>query len=128
MPGVRGAIQRLKSVRYIEWVLLAMAAAAAALLLTGRAPEENAGKTALEERMESVLSCVEGAGSVRVLVHSDEAAAAFSQGAERASGVVVVAEGAGNLRVAMELEAAVQALLGVDAGQIEILPMKGEEP
>lgn len=128
MPGLREAFGRLRGVRYIEWILLALAAAAAAIMLTGRSSSPEAERTELEIRMESVLSCVEGAGKVRVLVSSGDTAAVFSQAEERRTGVVVVAEGAENIRVALELERAVQALLGVNADQIEILDMKEESP
>ena len=43
------------------------------------------------------------------------------------TGVVVVAEGAGDLTVKMELQQAVQALLGVEAQQVEILGMEKTE-
>lgn len=126
MAGLREALDRLRGARYIEWILLAMAAAAAVLLLTGSPRGGEAGRTELEARMESVLSCVHGAGKVRVLVHSGETTAAFAQAAE--PGVVVVAEGAEDIRVALELERAVRALLGVSAGQIEILDMGEDAP
>jgi stage III sporulation protein AG len=41
--------------------------------------------------------------------------------------VLVVAEGAGDLKVNMALQRAVQALLDVDAEQIEILTMKEDD-
>lgn len=125
MPGVREALGRLRGVRYIEWVLLAVAAAAAVLLLSGQETVGGAARTDLEARMESVLSCVAGAGRVRVLVGEGASAPVFGQ-ADAAAGVVVVAEGAEDLRVALELERAVRALLGVGAGQIEILDMREE--
>lgn len=126
MSFIRQAAARLRGARHIEWVLLAVALAAF-LLLTADSP--GAGlyeSTSLERRMENVLSCIDGAGKVRVLVHSADAAAFSSQDGQ-ASGVLVVAEGAGNLKVNMELQRAVQALLGIEAEQIEILTMKEDE-
>ncbi len=123
MSVIRQAVQRLRGARHIEWVLLAVALSALFLLTAGTGGGE-ADSASLERRMERVLSLVEGAGEVRVLVHSPEAAEAFASGAERASGVLVVAEGAGSLKVSMALQRAVQALLGVEAEQIEVLTMK----
>ena len=126
MSVIRQAMDRLRGARHIEWVLLA-AVLAALLLVTADAPGADVYEsTSLERRMENVLSCIEGAGRVRVLVHSADAAAFASQDGQ-AAGVLVVAEGAGNLKVNMELQRAVQALLGVEAEQIEILTMKEDD-
>lgn len=123
MSFIRRALDRLRGVKHIGWVLLA-ASLAALVLAGGGETGLNTGATGLERRMESVLSCVEGAGRVRVLVNGggQEETPRSGQG-----GVVVVAEGAGELRVRMELERAVTALLGVESSQIEILGMKGED-
>ena len=127
MSVIRQAAARLRGARHIEWVLLA-AVLAALLLVTADAPGADLYEsTSLERRMENVLSCIEGAGKVRVRVHSEDAAAAFAPQDGQAAGVLVVAEGAGNLRVNMELQRAVQALLGVEAEQIEILTMKEDD-
>ena len=122
MSLIRQAAEKLRGARHIEWVLLA-GLLAAFFLLMGRAEPTNQ-STALEKRMENVLSMIEGAGRVRVLVNQTDSAEAFSPSGRQAAGVVVVAEGAGDMRVKMELQRAVQALLNVEAGQIEILTMK----
>ncbi len=124
MSVLQKAAQKLRGARYIEWVLLTAALAALVLLLTDAPADSAYEATALEKRMESVLSSVEGAGRVRVLVNSEDAAAVFSAGGSAAGGVLVVAEGAGDILVAMELEQAVKALLGVESEQIGILTMK----
>ena len=124
MSFIRQALQKLRGARHIEWALLAGVLAAALLLSGGQ--QENSASTDLERRMENVLSVIEGAGRVRVLVNQTEAAAVFSDQSAQPSGVIVVAEGAGNMKVRLELQRAVQALLGVEAGQIEILSMKEE--
>lgn len=123
MSVVRQALDRLRGARHIGWLALTAAAAAIILLLTGSGETADSGATALEKRMESVLCCVEGAGRVRVLVNGGEPALGSGQSA----GVLVVAEGARDIRVRMELEQAVMALLDIDASQIEILGMKGED-
>ena len=124
MSVFRQAMEKLRGARHIEWVMLAIALAALILLGVGGSSDSGEESTRLERRLESILSCIEGAGRVRVLVHSEEEAAAFAYQEEKTAGVLVVAEGAGNLKVNMELQRAVQALLGLQAEQIEILTMR----
>lgn len=116
----------LKGAKRMEWILLLAVAAALVLLMTSRGAT-GGGETDLEARMEAVLSQVQGAGRVRVLVSEGAAdAQAFSQQAsEGVRGVVIVADGAGDVRVALELAAAAQALTGVDADAVQVLKMEG---
>ena len=115
MSGIRQAFERLCAVRHIEWVMLCIACAAVLILMGGG----EKGSTQLEMRMENVLGCMEGAGEVRVLVNEGAGGTVV--------GVVVVAQGAKDLRVAMALEQAVQALMNIDAAQIEVLSMEKRE-
>jgi hypothetical protein len=114
MSGIRQAFERLRAVRHIEWVMLCIACAAVLILMGGEGRQH--GSTQLELRMENVLGCMEGAGEVRVLVNEGAGGAVV--------GVVVVAQGARDLRVAMALQQAVQALMDIDAAQIEVLSMQ----
>lgn len=110
-------LERLRSVRHLD-ILLALFALAACVLLGGRfCAGETSGKTSLESRMESVLARVEGAGEVHVVLRCDEH--------ENVQGAVIVAAGAGDVGVRLALGQAGRALLGVDAVQIEVLPMEG---
>jgi hypothetical protein len=115
----------LKGAKRMGWIAVAAVAAAILIVLAGQV-EPKADKTALEARMEAVLSTVRGAGRVRVLVAEDESAQAFASpdGQPPARGVVIVADGADDLRVALELSAAAQALLGIDADKIQVLKME----
>ena len=103
-------LEKLKGLRRPELLLAAVALAACALLLGGRVA---GGETSLEARMARVLSQMEGAGRVSVLLNrgSDE----------RVTGAVIVAEGADNLRVMLELQRAAKALLGLELEDIEVL-------
>lgn len=121
---LKRALDRLRGTRHIEWLLMLIVLAAAVLLTTGTDFQGAAPATEIERRMEAVLSCVEGAGQVRVLVNSPESMPAFSQGEMKTTGVIVVAEGAGDMKVRLALQQAVRAFLGVDTGQIEILTMR----
>ncbi len=107
-------LDRLKGLRFGE-VLLAAAVLAVCMLLAARS---GGGSTALEERMETVLSQVEGAGRVRVLLSRAEDGGPVT-------GAVIVAEGASSMRVLLELQRAAKALLALDLEQIEVLGMGG---
>ena len=72
--------------------------------------------TPLEERLESTLSAVSGAGEVRVLVNED------ASGTVR--GVLIVAQGADDLRVQLELAQAAHAILQVELQNVEVLKME----
>lgn len=116
----------LKGAKRLEWILV-LAVFAAVMLLVASRNGASGGETALEARMEAVLSSVRGAGRVRVLVsETKDNAEAFSasESAGSVQGVVIVAEGADDLRVALELSGAAQALLGVDAEKIQVLKME----
>lgn len=120
-------VQRFRGVRHLEWILALLAAALLlALLSAGWNGETDEQAMGMEARLERVLSAVEGAGRVRVLINEpEEVQAAFmNQTREKPAGVLVVAQGAGDIRVRMELSRAVQALLGVDAASVEILKME----
>lgn len=94
----------------------------------GKQEAEETASTALERRLERVLSAVEGAGEVRVMIREreGEAATVFSSGQEAgAEGVLIVCEGAESLRVRLALEQAAQALLGVDYSRIQVVKMEG---
>jgi len=122
MSLIRQAAEKLRGARHIEWVLLA-GLLAAFFLLTGRAEPTNQ-STALEKRMENVLSMIEGAGRVRVLVNQTDSAEAFSPSGRQAAGVVVVAEGADRASVRLDLVSAVTSLTGLKADKITVIKMK----
>ena len=132
--AIRELFGRLRGVRNLGTLVLVAALAMAALLLYG-GHDDTGGEppgTALESRMEAVLSQIEGAGRVVVLLREKDAQPAFGggqadPGAGRVEGVVVVSEGAGDVRVALELARAVKALLGVDMARIEVLRMERSE-
>lgn len=129
MGGWERVVSALRGARRVEWIALIALLALAVLLTQSGTREEtqNAQTTPVEQRMESVLSMVRGAGKVRVLVRErTPSTASFASGTEEGQpvGVVVVAEGANDLRVALELARAVQALLGVEMNQIEVLKME----
>ncbi len=131
--NARALWQRLKSIRHVEWiVLLIVVGIAGSVLMQEGAPLQSSNTTDLEKRLAHVLSAVEGAGRVEVIVHTLAEEPAQTVGAfgtvsaqkagEKPSGVIVVAEGAERLQVRLDLARAVQTLLGLPASAVEVLP------
>lgn len=117
----------------------------------------------LEQRLMDTLSCVRGAGRVKVMItyetgsemvpamstdvtssvtgsgesqtrtESSSPVTTYQNGENEAivlmereptvRGVIVVAQGAADISVRLKLQAAVQAVLGVEAGKVEVLEM-----
>ena len=104
-------LDMLRGARRIELFIALVAAAVLLLQLVGTVSV--GGGTELEQRLAGILSQIEGVGRVRVMVTENP-----DGGAE---GVLVVADGADDIRVCLQLQYAVQTLLGTDAAQIEIV-------
>lgn len=155
MGMLQGVGEKLKRLKSAEWAVLLIALGLAGSLLivpgsgllglggTGGQQQPSAGveaSDALEARLSRVLSSIEGAGRVEVVIYYAQPAAAVISGngwlepsAQQASGtgdpagVVVVADGAGDITVRLELARAVQTLLRLDADAVEIFKMEREE-
>ena len=106
-------LSRMRTLRGVEWAVAAMAAGAVALLVTG----SQAGGTQYEKRLERLLSAIDGAGEVRVMVNE------FRRDGESRTGVVVIAQGAEDVRVAMDLSRAVCSLTGAEPEWVEVFAM-----
>ena len=105
-----------RAARKIEIVLVAVMIAVMAVIMLSQenAPSSAAGSE--EQRMERLLSRIEGAGQVDVMINSGE---------DGVRGCVVVADGAGDMRVLLKMRRAVQAALDIPAENIEIIPSGG---
>ena len=120
----------MRRVRRLQWPVIAALALACILVLSagGRQGGETAQTgTALEARLERVLSAIEGAGRVRVMIREEsraEVSAFAPQQEASAEGVVIVCEGADEMRVRLALEQAAQALLGVPYSRIQVVKME----
>lgn len=111
------------------WILAAAAALIALILLSGQWGSKDMSATDLEARLSDVLSSVEGAGRVRVLVHTNVeggAISAWSQQNASVIGAILVAEGGGDALVAARLARAASTALGIDQTQIEVFEMGKE--
>lgn len=105
----------LRGARRIEfWITLA---AVCALLALAMNPGDSGsgGGSEVERRMERVLSRIDGAGRVTVMLSGD---------AESPTGAVVAASGAGDARVVLELQRSMRALTGLELDRIEVVKSK----
>lgn len=114
MTGFRASVAKLDRMRARSWLMLALLAAAALLLMSlGSGSKANVSET--EARLERVLKEVEGAGKVRAMVLEDNG---------NVRGVLVVAEGADDVMVRLRLQNAVRTLWGMENCEIDVVPMR----
>lgn len=104
----------LRGARRIEFWIIAAAVCALLALAAGGTSSGSASEA--EARMERVLSRIEGAGRVAVMLSGD---------GDVPEGAVVVASGADDVRVMLELQRALRALTGLELERIEIVKSKG---
>lgn len=108
--------QRLKSIKHIEIIIAVIFAVIVLLIyLSSVNPvkrTQSSASTNLETRLESILSDIEGAGNVSVLINNTD---------NQIDGVIIVASGADNVFVKMNILKAVETVLKIPTAQIEIL-------
>jgi len=135
-----------KRIKGAEWAVLLLVLGLAGSLLVSAGPElfgnsapepRESPRDALEARLSRVLSRMEGAGAVEVVIHYAAPAAVragnwFDMPEKEESGepigALIIAEGAGDLKVRLELARAVQTLLQLDVNAVEIFKMEAEIP
>lgn len=108
--------QKLKSIKHIEIIIAVIFAVIVLLIyLSSVNPvkkTQSSASTNLEMRLESILSDIEGAGNVSVLINNTD---------NQIDGVIIVASGADNVFVKMNILKAVETVLKIPTAQIEIL-------
>ena len=106
--------QLFATLKAARWLELTIAAGLICILLV-LALSSGSGDAASKEevRMQRILSRIEGAGRVSVMISED--------GSGGCAGVVVVASGAEDVGVMLRLQRAVQALTDLDLDRIEIV-------
>jgi stage III sporulation protein AG len=116
--------KKLRGIKHIELIVSLVIIAVALLIYAGikTAPQNvpqptSAGTvsesmTLEETRLSAVLSKIEGAGRVTVMIAKSEEG--------RSTGVVIVADGAGNPKVKLKLVEAAEAALGLPGSAIEV--------
>ena len=109
----RALWERLRAAKGAEVLALLALAALLALLLLGNGPKPVSGHTELEARLARILSRVDGAGEVEVMVNED--------GEGGVTGAVIVASGREDMMTYLNLQSAVTTLLEIDAARVEII-------
>ena len=148
-------MERLRSILMKYRYVLLVALAGLALMLFPAGSEEAepaptvAEEVSLESRLESILSRIDGAGEVKVLLTEDRGGEVFYQtegedgktvlisGADRTQtglirqvnpprylGAIVVCQGADNAQVRLAIVQAVSSVTGLGADHITVLKMK----
>ena len=107
--------ERLRGARRLELYALAVALALLGLIvLRGKPAGQTAvQRTALEVRLERVLSRIDGAGAVSAMVNEDVDGTV--------TGAVIVAEDLSDIQVYLQLQRAVRAVLDIDISRITII-------
>jgi hypothetical protein len=131
---------RMKAGDYLALGLAALLLMTLAFLFprgpTQASAEPSSAASPEEQRLIAVLSQIQGAGRVDVMITYDaepQAAQTLAlsaptpEAAEQVRGVMVVAEGAADLKVRLELARAVQTVLSVPASKVDVFQMQKEE-
>lgn len=108
-------LEALRGAKRIEILVITVIVCILMVLWFG-AQDNNGYENEEEARMSRLLSNIEGAGRVHVMISTN------SEGEN--TGVVVVSPGAKNMHVLLELQRTVRTLTGLDLDRIEILQSK----
>lgn len=110
---MRSMIEALRSAKKLELlILIVFICALLVVVISGR----NAEEPDAEGRMRALLSGIEGAGRVRVMLSLDPEGNYI--------GAVIAAQGADDVRVQLEIEWAVKTLTGIPLERIEVVKSK----
>lgn len=106
-------IETLRSARKLELFILLAVTAILLVLALGGGGDGAQTQTEAEARLAGLLSKIEGAGKVSVMLRQD--------GDGSCSGAVIATEAADEIGVVLQLERAVQTLTGLELDRIEIV-------
>lgn len=106
-------LSALRAARRLELCILALALALALLLLINSGSMGGGEASGEERRMQRILSAIDGAGRVRVMLSSD------AEGSY--TGAVIAAAGADEMLVRLRIQSAVQTLTGLELDQIDVV-------
>jgi len=121
--------KKLKSIKHIEIivaVLFGLILLALYLSTVNGGTSYNSSNSSgytyeIEDRLSNVLSDIDGAGKVNVMVMLEDGEELNSDIVPKVSSVIVVAQGAKDYKVRIELLKAVEAILNLPTTNIEIL-------
>ena len=104
------------------WLAAALAFAALCLLFSSSGSQTASQE---ERRIAEVLSVIEGAGKVEVVLYHNRQNTFGSETSP--TGAVVVAQGADDVEVRLQLTRAVRTLLGLPESAVDVFAMEGGE-
>ena len=111
-------LETLRAARYFEVGLLIVALAALGLVWMNGHPSNGAeAGTVMEQRLSHLLEQIDGAGKVSAMIAQDEDG--------NVVGAVIVASDLRSVRARLEIESAVQALLGIELEHIRVISGRG---
>ena len=109
-------VEALKSAKKIELFVIIAAVCTLLVIGTGDKTADKTIQDPQEQRLERILSQIEGAGDVAVMLSYEDA---------YPKGCVVASSGAEDMHIYLELQRAVKALTNLELEQIEIVKSKG---
>lgn len=116
---MRTLLERLRAARFLEVGLLIVALAILGLAMLNLSDaREDARCTGLEQRLARLLQQIDGVGKVNVMIAQDDDGAV--------TGAVIVAKDLRDVRTTLEIESAVQALLGLELDRIRVIGGRGD--
>lgn len=109
-------LEAFRSARKVEVFIVVAMLCVLAVLSLGNGDVGREGASEEELRIERILSQIEGAGRVSVMIALDETGGRC--------GAVVVCSGAEDMRVLLEIQRSMQALTGLELSRIEVMKSK----
>lgn len=114
---MKALLNHLKAARHIEFFAALIVLAIIAMLFLNAQDSPTDDASMLERRLERLLSSMDGAGRVRVMV---------TEGVDgHIAGAVVVAEGLDGIKTALEMQSALKTLLDIDTSRVQIIGRGG---
>ena len=132
MNKFSGLWKRLKSIKHIEIIIAVLFALIVLLVYFSTTSSHGSAKTQnlslgasyatqVEAKLENLLSKIDGAGKIDVMVMCESEGVQTEDQIPSIKSAVVVASGASDVFVRLEIIKAVEALLKIDAKNIEVL-------
>lgn len=106
-------LNALRAARKLELCIIALILAIVLLFCINSGVVGGQDASSEEMRMQRILSAIDGAGRVRVMLSCD------AEGSY--TGAVIAASGADNMLVKLRIQSAVQTLTGLELSQIDIV-------
>lgn len=106
-------LSALRAARNLELCIIALLLAIALLVCINTGAGGGGEASGEERRMQRILSTIDGAGRVRVMLSCDAGGTC--------TGAVIAASGADDLLVQLKIQSAVQTLTGLELDQIDVV-------